>query len=122
MVLERWTGFLVCLVCNLPFTFVRVKENQLQETASFLHRVLNEETLPATSTREALEQWLTERIVHYLLHDMEKLLHILYRIDVSEKKVKEAFAQNNPQQIAPQLARLILEREEQKIETRKKFR
>lgn len=92
------------------------------ETTSSLKKLLNDDTVPSFPTREALEQWLTERIVHFLLHDMEKLLHLLYRIDVQEKKVKETFAQNNPKLIAPMLARLILEREEQKIETRKKFR
>src|SRR4051812_4563965 len=71
---------------------------------------------------EALKDWLIAEIVKMLMHDMEKLLNILYRIDVNERKVKEAFAQSDPKRIAPELARLIIEREMQKAETRLKYR
>jgi hypothetical protein len=53
---------------------------------------------------------------------MEKLLNILYRIDVNEPKVKAAFAQNNPKLIAPTIAQLILDRELQKAESRRKYK
>jgi uncharacterized protein YjgD (DUF1641 family) len=74
------------------------------------------------SNYDQLKEWLTSEIVKLLLNDMEKLLNILYRIDVNEKKVKEVFAQNNPQMIAPILAELILQREIQKAVTREEFR
>ncbi len=53
---------------------------------------------------------------------MELLLQVLYRIDVFEKDTKAAFAQNNPQLIAPILANLIIDRELIKAETRLKYR
>jgi hypothetical protein len=53
---------------------------------------------------------------------MEKLLHILYRIDVNESKVKAVFAQQNATAIAPALASLIIERELEKAEFRAKHR
>jgi hypothetical protein len=68
-----------------------------------------------------LQEWLTQQIIYLLLNDMEKLLNILYRIDVNEKKVKEVFAQQNPQLIAPLLAQLLIDREMQKAQTRIKF-
>lgn len=71
---------------------------------------------------EKLREALTSIVTYLLLHDMEKLLNILYRIDVNEPKVKAAFAQNDPKLIAPEIARLILEREIQKAESRKKYR
>ncbi len=74
------------------------------------------------SNYDQLKEWLTSEIVKLLLNDMEKLLNILYRIDVNEKKVKEVFAQNNPKIIAPILAELILQREIQKAVTREEFR
>jgi hypothetical protein len=52
---------------------------------------------------------------------MEKLMQILYKIDVNERKVKDVFAQNDPKLIAPQLTDLILNRILQKAETRKNF-
>lgn len=61
------------------------------------------------------------RAVQYLIDkDFEKLMHILYRIDVSESKVKEAFGLE--QDVAKQIAILIIEREEQKVITRAKYR
>jgi hypothetical protein len=69
-------------------------------------------------SREALIGWLSAHIVYMLQHEMEKLLQLLYRIDVNEKKVKEAFAQSNPAMIAPTIAVLILDRELQKAKSR----
>jgi len=61
------------------------------------------------------------RAVQYLIDkDFEKLMHILYRIDVSETKVKIAFGLE--QDVAQQIALLIIEREEQKVITRAKYR
>lgn len=74
------------------------------------------------SNLDQLKEWLTSEIIKLLMDDMEKLLNILYRIDVNEKKVKEIFAQHNPKLIAPSLAELIIEREIGKAETRIKFR
>lgn len=71
---------------------------------------------------DELKEWLTQQIISLLLNDMEKLLNILYRIDVNEKKVKEVFAQHNPKLIAPLLAELLLERELQKAATRIQYR
>jgi hypothetical protein len=68
---------------------------------------------------EKLKQALTERIVFMLHHELEKLMGILYRIDVREKHVKSAFAQNNPKLIAPLLATYIIEREAEKARSRR---
>ncbi len=74
------------------------------------------------SNLDQLKDWLTSEIIKLLMDDMEKLLNILYRIDVNEKNVKEIFAQSNPKLIAPSLAELIIEREIGKAETRIKYR
>jgi hypothetical protein len=71
---------------------------------------------------DALQQALQERLVDYLLNDLEGLLQLLYRIDVDEKKVKQVFSGNQPKEIAPQLAVLILQRMMQKAETRLKYK
>jgi hypothetical protein len=70
---------------------------------------------------DTLKQLLSERIVALLINDMEKLLFILYRIDVNEQKFKTALASGNPKSIAPQIADLIIERQLQKLITRKKY-
>ena len=61
------------------------------------------------------------RAIEFLLDkDFEKLMHILYRIDVSESKVKEAFGLE--QDVAQKIAILIIEREKQKVITRAEYR
>lgn len=67
---------------------------------------------------DKLKEWLAYEIRILLDRDMQKLLNMLYRIDVNEQKAKEAFADLNP---AMKLAELIIEREIQKVETRKKY-
>lgn len=62
------------------------------------------------------------RIVKYLLDkDFSTLMTALYRIDVSEEKVKEILELSHPSQLASNLASAIILREKQKIETRIKY-
>ena len=62
--------------------------------------------------------WLTGEIRILLDLDFNRLMNILYRIDVSEEKVKKAFAEDDP---AFSIAGLIIERELKKVETRSKY-
>lgn len=68
---------------------------------------------------EKLENWLTGEIALLMDQDFERLMQVLYRIDISEEKTKLAFAASNP---ANELAKLIIERELQKVATRKKYK
>ena len=96
-----------------------VDESLLPDTLHSLQKYVEIE--PEPSYENILEA-LTSAVMYLLLHDMEKLLNILYRIDVNEPKVKAAFAQTNPKLIAPTLAQLILDRELQKAESRRKYK
>lgn len=82
--------------------------------------------LPAENdTAFSLEQIraaLIEKLNFLLDHDFEKLLWILYRIDVSEQKAKAALAEKSDQPPAEVLADLIIQRQLQKAETRLKYR
>ena len=72
------------------------------------------------STAEDFQNILTELIRHLLDKDFERLINGLYRIDVSEEKVKQAMATGDD--VAGQIALLIIERELQKVRTREKYR
>ncbi len=72
--------------------------------------------------KEAVIESLRQLIIYLLLHNLEKLWNILYRIDVNEQKVKALFEQNDPGKIAPEMAKLIYERLEQKAQTRILYR
>ncbi|NJL67212.1 MAG: hypothetical protein HC894_11350 [Microcoleus sp. SM1_3_4] len=47
--------------------------------------------------------------------NFEQLMQTLYRIDISETSVKRIFKETNEQQIASELAFLIIERQNKKL-------
>lgn len=64
-------------------------------------------------------QHKVERMVLYLLRkDMSRLLHILYRVDVDEQLVKRAMRLASEDEVAAEIAHLIIKRELQKAQTR----
>jgi len=77
--------------------------------------------LPQIISEEELLQKLTEVINHLIQTDFEKLVFILYKIDVSESKLKQLLQQHPQKDAAPVIAKLIIEREHQKIYSRNKF-
>ena len=68
---------------------------------------------------EKLKVWLANEIRILLDRDFQRLLHILYRIDISEENTKKAFADTDP---VKSLVELIIERELQKVATREKYK
>ena len=71
---------------------------------------------------EQIQVELEARLVYLLLNEMETLLQLLYKIDVDERKVKDVFAFGSAKDIAPEFAKLIIDRMRQKAETRLKYR
>ena len=71
--------------------------------------------------REELESFLTEKVSDMLDHEFEKLMNILYRIDVGETKIAAILSNPSVADKARLIARLAIERQLQKIETRKKY-
>ncbi len=82
---------------------------------------ITEVASPPTSEYEDLVQWLTPYITRLLDHHFEKLLQLLYRVDVSENLFKEAIGQSNSDHIASSIARLIIDRQIQKMQIRAKY-
>ena len=67
-----------------------------------------------------LEEMLAVHINELIKKDFQKLLSILYRIDVSESKLRMNLDQQTGADAGLLIARLIIERQLQKIESRKK--
>lgn len=65
---------------------------------------------------------LIEEISFLLNHNFEKLLGILYRIDVDEQLVKTTLADNSGKPAAEIISDLIIQRQMQKAVTRIKYR
>ena len=64
---------------------------------------------------ETIKQLLQLEIAHLIKTDYEKLLHILYRIDLKESEAVKALQQPNAAQL---LTDLIIKRQLEKVESR----
>ncbi len=82
--------------------------------------LLSPEWEASNDTVSALEEQLADQINFLVEKDFSRLLNLLYRIDVSEEKIKKALL-NNSDPAGYVIARLIIERQLQKIAFRKKF-
>ena len=61
--------------------------------------------------------------IHFLINnDFEKLVSILYRLDVNEKKLKALLAEKNTDDADLLIADAIIERQLQKIKSRQEHR
>ncbi|MFN3667116.1 MAG: hypothetical protein ACK4S0_13200 [Sediminibacterium sp.] len=67
-------------------------------------------------TEEDLLNALEQIITHLIDTNFEKLLWILYRIDVDELKLKKALRENAPAQAPYLIARMIIDREKSKAD------
>jgi hypothetical protein len=71
---------------------------------------------------DAFHKDLSQIIRSLLYKDYNRLINILYRMDVNEKKYIQLFKDLPSDKIAEALADLIIERALQKAETRKKYK
>ncbi len=79
-------------------------------------------SLPDTISSEELREKLIAHINTLINHDFEKLVFLLYRIDVNESKMRHLLDQREGENAAGLIADLIIERQLQKIKSRQQFR
>ena len=94
--------------------------NENKELIPVINQSL-ELALPETLSLEELKKKLATHINFLINNEFEKLVFYLYRIDVSEAKIKALLHANDGENAASLIAGLIIERQLQKIESRKKF-
>jgi hypothetical protein len=71
---------------------------------------------------EEFRKYLTDKMKDMLDKNYNLLINTLYRIDISEKKLAELFSAKNKDSIPQKLADLIIERQIEKINYRKRYR
>jgi hypothetical protein len=72
-------------------------------------------------SEEVIFQMLCDKIAWLIEHNMEYLLSLLYRNDVPESKIYKALLPDNPDPANIALAKLVIERQKQRLETKKEF-
>lgn len=76
------------------------------------------EAAPPPGTEEELLALLASRVEEMLAHRPEYLMSLLYRLDVLEEKIRPAMHPGAPEPVHIGLARLVLERQKQRAETK----
>ncbi|MCW3093788.1 MAG: hypothetical protein JWP81_4857 [Ferruginibacter sp.] len=77
--------------------------------------------LPGAISLDELQAQLATYINQLIQTDFQKLIMLLYRIDVSEPKLKTILHQQPQEDAGKIIATLIIERQLQKIKTRQQF-
>ncbi|GEM_PF-304630 len=68
-----------------------------------------------------LLQLLADRIAYLATHNPEYLFSLLYRNDIAEEKIAQALSLDQPQPANIALARLVLERQKERLATRQRY-
>lgn len=74
------------------------------------------------SNLKELRNYLSHKIIELMDRNYDLFFKALYRIDISEEKLQRLFAVGNKEFIPSALADLIIERQIQKLEFRKKYK
>ncbi len=78
--------------------------------------------LPLKTSYQELVEKLSMHINELIQNNFQQLVFILYKIDVSETKLKQLLLANPNENAGSLIAELIIERQQQKLSSRKNFR
>ncbi|RFM35337.1 hypothetical protein [Chitinophaga silvisoli] len=78
-------------------------------------------TIPDQITYEQLESLLATRLEALINQDFQQFVLLLYKIDVAENKIRQVLADDTSEQVYKKIAALLIERQQQKIISRKTF-
>ena len=76
------------------------------------------DNIPINELQEKLRSYINDLIQN----DFQRLISILYRVDVNETKLKRILKEEAGRDAADIISHLIIERQLQKINTRKQYR
>jgi hypothetical protein len=88
--------------------------------SQIINKQINTEFDENISMHESQEK-LTVLINDLIQKDFQKLISILYKVDVDESKLKKLLKENPEKDAAYIIANLVIERESQKVKTLKQF-
>ena len=72
--------------------------------------------------REEGRQKLVQAVNHLLVNDFNKLVWVLYRVDVSEPKLKRLLQEHPKTDAAQLITDLLIERQQEKARSREHFK
>jgi len=87
-----------------------------------IEQLLNQNKQLTVVQKENLRDQLVNLINLLLLHDFNGLVQVLYRVDVSEQKLKKLLQKNQTTDAAVIITDLLIERQEEKIKMKNSFK
>ncbi|MBC7775409.1 MAG: hypothetical protein H7246_08220 [Phycisphaerae bacterium] len=99
-----------------------MSDNTLQQTTDLIRAPFELESAPPPADEAELLALLAERIEEMLINRQDYLMSLLYRLDVLEEKIRPVMHPNAPEPPHIGLARLVLERQKQRAETKLKIK
>jgi hypothetical protein len=98
-----------------------MNEDFVQDTMLLLKKDFEISKEKEATTKEELIDLLLPIIQQMLNKDFEKLLQICYRIDLGENKLKQILHESEPELMAFDLAKALVERQMLKIEIKRRY-
>ncbi len=74
------------------------------------------------NSRTEFHKAIAQLIEGMIENDFERFLSIMYRMDISESKLKEVLENSDPGEVYSKIAELVIKREEEKIYWREKYK
>ena len=91
-----------------------------EELVREINNTMAIEAVPGISMDD-LQQLVADHVNDLIQHNFQKLITVLYRVDVSEIKLKQLLQENPGLDAGKIIGGLIIERQIQKIKTRQQF-
>ena len=101
---------------------LKMEKSLAQQTTELIARDFGLETGPEPLTEQELFDLVANEVAYMIEHRLESLFSLLYRLDVSEKKIRSGLAGDAAQPANITLAQLIIDRQKQRIFTKQKYR
>lgn len=93
----------------------------MQDTILLLKKDFEISREKEAATKEELIDLLLPIIQQMLNRDFEKLLQVCYRVDLGENKLKSILHESDPEMMAFDLTKALVERQMLKIEIKRKY-
>ena len=98
-------------------------KKETQATAQLIARDFGIEKIGEQEmTEEALLHLLESQVAYYIEHNLDFLLSSLYRLDISEKLVRDALLPSSAIPANVAIAKLILERQKKRVFTKQFYK
>ncbi len=95
--------------------------NEIQKARALIARDMEWDNEEEIKTEAELIRLLSQHIAWLIDRRTEHLFSLMYRLDIPEEKVRAALLPGNDEAPAHALARLVVERQKQRLATRRQY-